>query len=162
MPRVERAIEIAAPPEKVWQFITEPEKLLQWGNLKQFEFMSEQRDSVGTPFYVVAEESGGRLRKVDCIVTGWAENDRFAFRGTARGIKRLDSEYLVKANESGSKLTITEDVTLPWGIIGKIIGWLFVCKRMQKDIEGKLANLKKLLEEVATEESEAASGIEEA
>ncbi len=33
--KVQRSIEIAAPPEKIWPFLVEPEKILKWCNLQE-------------------------------------------------------------------------------------------------------------------------------
>jgi len=50
--RVERSVEIAAPPEKVWPFLIEPRKVLQWYiPLQSFEYSSEKHGIEGTPLY---------------------------------------------------------------------------------------------------------------
>lgn len=41
--RVLESIEITAPPEKIWSFMTEPEKVLQWYiPLQKFEYTTDQ------------------------------------------------------------------------------------------------------------------------
>jgi len=40
--RVERSVEIAAPPEKIWPFLVEPEKILEWCiTFEKFEYTGE-------------------------------------------------------------------------------------------------------------------------
>ena len=144
--RVQRSIEIAAPPEKIWPFLVEPEKILKWFTLLQkFEYTGEQRSGVGTPFYY-EEKSGGRLMKLNYVVTEWVENERLAFSLTSGPLKKDDQVWSMEATPSGSRFTLTEDVEMPWGIIGKIMGELFVGMMIGKHLEEILANLKSLAE----------------
>jgi len=143
--KVERSIEIAAPPEKIWPFLVEPEKILKWFTLLQkFEYTGEQRSGVGTPFYY-EEKSGGRLMKLNYVVTEWVENERLAFSLTSGSLKKDDQVWSIEATPSGSRFTLTEDVEMPWGIIGKIMGAM-AGGMIGKHLEEILANLKSLAE----------------
>ena len=144
--RVQRSIEIAAPPEKIWHFVVEPDKILKWFYLLQkFEYTSEQRSGVGTPFYY-EEKSAGRLMKLNYRVTEWVENERLAFSMTSGPLKKNDQIWSIESTPSGSRFTLTEDIEMPWGIIGKIMEALFVSSIVGKHIDEMLANLKSLAE----------------
>lgn len=144
--RVQRSIEIAAPPEKIWPFLVEPEKILKWFTLLQkFEYTGEQRSGVGTPFYY-EEKSGPQLMKLNYMVTEWVENERLAFIMTSGPLKKDDQIWSIESTPSGSKFTLTEDVEMSWGIIGKIMGALFAGRMIGKNLEEILANLKSLAE----------------
>ena len=144
--RIQRSIEIAVPPEKIWPFLVEPDKILKWFTLlRKFEYTSEQRSGVGTPFYY-EEKSGGQLMKLNYVVTEWVENEKLAFSVTSGSLKKDDQVWSIEALPSGSRFTMFEDVEMPWGIIGKIIGALFGGMMIGKNIEHILANLKKLAE----------------
>ena len=144
--RIQRSIEVAAPPEKIWPFLVEPEKILKWFTLlKKFEYTSEQRSGVGTPFYY-EEKSGGQLMKLNYAVTEWVENKKLAFSLTSGSLKKDDQVWSIEALPSGSRFTMFEDVEMPWGIIGKVIGALFGGMMIGKNIEHILANLKRLAE----------------
>ena len=144
--RIQRSIEITAPPEKIWPFLVEPDKILKWFTLlRKFEYTSEQRSGVGTPFYY-EEKSGGQLMKLNYAVTEWVENEKLAFSVTSGSLKKDDQVWSIEALPSGSRFTMFEDVEMPWGIIGKIIGALFGGMMIGKNIEHILANLKKLAE----------------
>jgi uncharacterized protein YndB with AHSA1/START domain len=124
--RVQRSIEIAAPPDKIWPFLVEPEKILKWFTLLQkFEYTGEQRSGVGTPFYY-EEKSGGRLMKLNYAVTEWVENERLAFSMTSGPLKKDDQVWSIEA--------------------GKIIGALFAGRMIGKNLEEILAKLKSLAE----------------
>ena len=144
--RVQKSIEIAAPPEKIWPFLVEPEKILKWFTLlEKFEYTGEQRSGVGTPFYY-EEKSVSGVMKLNYAVTEWVENERLAFSLTSGPTKKDDQVWSIEATPSGSRFTLTEDFEMPWGIIGKIMGALFVNRQIGKRLEEILANLKKLAE----------------
>ena len=144
--RVQRSIEIAAPPEKIWPFLVEPDKILKWFYLLQkFEYTSEQRSGVGTPFYY-EEKSAGRLMKFNFKVTEWVENERLAFVMTSGSLKKDDQVWSMEVTPSGSRFTLTEDIEMPWGVIGKIMGALFVSRMVGKHLEEMLTKLKSLAE----------------
>ena len=75
---VHRSVEIAAPPQKIWPFLIEPEKIMKWIiTFQKFKYTTEQNSGVGTPFYV-EEKAGGPLMKINFTVTEWVENKRLA------------------------------------------------------------------------------------
>ena len=46
--RVQRSIEIAAPPERIWPFLVEPEKIRQWCiTFQKLEYTGDQRSGMG-------------------------------------------------------------------------------------------------------------------
>ena len=144
--RVEKSIEITAPPEKIWPFLAEPENILKWYvPLQKFDYTSEQRGGVGTPFYF-EEKSAGQLMKLNCVVTEWVENERFAFRMTSGNmLKSYEERWTVEATPSGSRFTFMEQGELAYGIIGKIIEPL-AQRSSGATIEKMLAKLKSLVE----------------
>ena len=144
--RVERSIEIAAPPEKIWPFLVEPEKILKWFTLlRKFEYTGEQKSGVGTTFYY-EEKSGPQLMKLHYVVTEWVENEKLAFVMTSGPAKRDDQIWSIEATPSGSRFTLTEDYEMSWGVIGKLMEKLFVGRIIGKHLEEILANLKSLAE----------------
>jgi uncharacterized protein YndB with AHSA1/START domain len=144
--RVEKSIEIAAPPEKVWPFLAEPNKVLEWYiPLQKFEYTSEQRGGVGAPLYF-EEKVAGQLMKLNCEVTEWVENEKLAFKMTSgKGMKSYEEIWTIKATPSGSKFTFTEQGELPYGTISKLIEPLAQCMS-GATINKMLAKLKSLAE----------------
>ena len=60
--RVQKAIEIVAPPEKIWPFLVEPDKILKWCiTFRKFEYPGEQRQGVGTPYTLRKKPARCRL-----------------------------------------------------------------------------------------------------
>jgi uncharacterized protein YndB with AHSA1/START domain len=121
--KIQKAIEIKAPPEKIWRFFVEPEKVLQWCiTFKKFEYTGDQRGGKGTPLYI-EEEAGGRLSKMQFEVTEWKENENLAIRMVSGGnFKSYEQRFSVEPTPSGSKVSFMEEIILPFGILGKLIG----------------------------------------
>ena len=144
--KVQKSIEIAAPPDKIWPFLIEPEKILKWCiTFLKFEYTGEQRSGVGTTFYL-EEKAGGPLMKLNFRITEWVENERVAFSmisGTF--VKGYEQSWTVEATPSGSRFTFTEEVKLPYGIIGKIMG-LFAQRGSEATVGKMLSELKSLAE----------------
>ena len=122
--RVVSSVEIAAPPEKVWPFLIESEKVLKWCiTFRKFEYTGEQRSGVDTPLYIEEKVSPMPLMKLNFKVTEWVENERLAFSLTSDNLtKGYDQSWTVKAITSGCSFTFNEDFTMPFGVIGKLMG----------------------------------------
>lgn len=144
--KIRRSIEIAAPPEKVWPFLVEPEKILKWWiTLERFEYTSEQRDGVGTPFYI-EEKVTGPLMRLNLRVTEWLRNKRLAFSMTSGDfVKAYEQVWTIEGTPSGSRFTLAEEVDLPYGITGKLLE-PFARRQSEDLIERMLANLKRFVE----------------
>ena len=144
--KVRESIEIAASPEKIWPFLVEAEKVTKWFTLLQkFEYTGDKRSGAGTTFYY-EEKSGGQLLKMNYVVTEWTDNKKLAFRVTSGSLKKDDQVWSIEPIVSGSRFTMFEDLTMPMGIFGKIIGFLFGNIMIGGNMKKILSNLKKLAE----------------
>ena len=127
-------------------FLVEPEKIMKWFNLlEKFEYTGQQRSGVGTTFYY-EEKSGGQLMKLNYKVTEWVKNKKIAFGVTSGSLKKDDQIWSIETTPQGSRFTMFEDLEMPMGVFGKIIGALFGEMMIGKNIEKIIANLKKLAE----------------
>ena len=144
--RVQNSVEIAAPPEKIWPFLIEPEKILKWCiTFQKFEYTGEQRSGVGTSFYI-EEKAGGPLMKLNFKVTEWAENEKLAFSMTTGNfVKGYEQTWAMEATTSGSRFIFMEQVDLPYGLIGKLMG-TFGQRGSEAAVKEMLAKLKSLAE----------------
>ena len=77
--RVEKSIDIAAPPDKIWPFLVEPENVLRWSNFNKFEYLGEKHSGSGTMIYVEEKASPLPLMKVSFTITEWVENEKNFF-----------------------------------------------------------------------------------
>ena len=144
--KVQQSIDISASPTEIWSFLVEPDEILLWCiTFKKFEYTSEQHGGIGTTYYV-EEKAGGPLMKLKFEVTEWVENERLAFKMTSgTSVKSYEQRWSVSATQSGSIFTFMEQIELPLGFIGKIIG-KFIQRSSEAYVKQMLAKLKNLAE----------------
>lgn len=142
--KVQGSIDIAVPPQKVWPFLVEPEKILKWCiTYQKFEYTGEKRRGAGSTFYL-EEKAGGPLLKANFAITDWVENQRFACKMTSGNfIKAYEQKMNLETTPSGSRFTFAEDVKLPYGLVGSLIGFLGKSSSQAhlKEMLGKLKSL---------------------
>jgi uncharacterized protein YndB with AHSA1/START domain len=144
--RVQKAIEVTVPANRVWPYFVEPEMVFQWCiTFKKFEYTSNQRSGVGTPIYI-EEQASGQLMKMNFEVTEWKENEKVALRMISGGsLKSYEQSWSLEPTTLGSKVTFMEDIELPYGVIGKLLG--LILEGMSTSTADKmLAKLKSLVE----------------
>lgn len=144
--RVQKSIEIPAHPKTIWPFFVEPEKVLQWCiTFKRFEYTGDQRSGVGSPVYI-EEQAGGGLTKMQFEVTEWKENEKLALRMVSgASYKSYEQQWSLEPIPSGSRVTFMEEIILPGGVIGKLIG--LIAERMSAaTVDKMLTKLKALAE----------------
>jgi len=84
--------------------------------------------------------------KLNFRITEWVENERVAFSmisGTF--VKGYEQSWTVEATPSGSRFTFIEEVKLPYGIIGNIMG-MFGQRGSEATVGKMLPKLKSLAE----------------
>ena len=144
--KVEKSIDIAAPPEKIWPFFVDPEKVLQWSiTFRKFQYTGEQKSGVGTPLYI-EEKAAGPLMKMDFKITEWVENERIRLQMTSKGpVKFYEQLWTLSPTDTGSKFVFYEEIIFPLGVIGKLIG-LVGQGSSYKTVTEMQAKLKSLVE----------------
>jgi uncharacterized protein YndB with AHSA1/START domain len=144
--RIEKSIEISAPPEKIWPFFVDPERVLEWySTFRTFEYTGDLRGGLGTRLYI-EEQSFGPLMKLHFEVTEWNEHETLALRMVSgSGVKSYEQRWSLEPTTSGSRFTFVEAVELPYGVLGKLLG--LVGQRMSAATVDKMqAKLKALAE----------------
>lgn len=144
--KVQGAIEIAAPPQKIWPFLVEPDKILKWCiTYQKFEYTGEKRPGAGATFYL-EEKAGGPLMKLNFAVTEWVQNQRLACKMTSGNfLKGYEQQMTLEAIPTGSRFTFAEEIKMPYGPIGSVIGFLGKSSS-QAHLKEMMAKLKSLAE----------------
>jgi len=146
--RLEKSIDIMAPPERVWEMLA-LDRLPEWDegtqkNAKSVEYTSKVRTPEDK--YRVGATAHMTLNKGDLYleITESLENEKMACRleGTYDGL----ITYSLEPVEKGTKLTYGMDYEMPWGILGKFLGKLFIHRMEEKELERSLEQLKSILE----------------
>jgi len=142
--RIEKSIEIRAPPEKVWEMLAF-DKAMEWmEGWKSVRYTSEVRTSedkyrVGATAHIAETDD-----EFDAEVTESLENEKITYHAKVPKMPSIVTSILESVDE-GTKYTHVVDFELPWGIFGKFLGRLMrgMGERM---IEKSLEKLKSILE----------------
>jgi uncharacterized protein YndB with AHSA1/START domain len=147
---INRSIEIGAGPEKIWPFLVEPEKIVQWCfTLQSFEYSSPISYGIGASFKYREQ---GRLHSVElnCIITEWIENKKISFKMTGgKDFKGYNETWMIEPCSGGSRFSFIQQSHLPFGILGKIMEPVSR-RRALATVDEMLARLKRLAEEEAS------------
>ena len=144
MTRLERSIEIKAPPEKVWEMLAF-DRASEWmGSLMtSAEYTSEVR-TLEDKFKVgaTAHASSSSGMEYDIEITESIENEKMTSRTTSGTITSIGA-YTLKPTEAGTVVTYVMDYEfhkILWKILDKL------GRLAEKDFEKALEKLKSILE----------------
>src|SRR5262245_4465796 len=110
VPMVERETTIDAPPEEVWEALTEEDRLEEW-MAPEVELQPEEGGEI-----VVRDGEDQRIGTVETI----EECERFAFTWTRPGEEGSLVEFAIEAVPAGTRVTVVETpigpaASAPWG-----------------------------------------------
>ena len=145
---IENSIHINESKEKIWPYMTDPQKILQWCiTFNKFEYTSEQREGIGTTFYVEEKAAGPMpVSKLDFKLTEWIQNEVISFSKISEGgPPKYIQEWKIAQENSGSKFTFKEEIIMPFGFVGRIIE-SFAKGMSESSVEKMLFQLKNYVE----------------
>ena len=144
--KVERDIEIDAPPERVYQVLMDPQRLGDWvtihaelkeapdGELKRGSELSQSLKLAGSKFTV-----RWRVVEDDCP-------NRVVWEGSGPMHSKAKVVYELAPNgNGGTRFTYMNEYTLPGGPLGRL-GGRAVAPASRRESEKSLEKLKRLLE----------------
>ncbi len=143
MARVDNVIDIRAPREKVFEFITDPATKSEWVKwAKKVEVTSPDKGVGQTESMVMLV--GPSRQRVEGIVTEYKPGEVITWR-TTKGMEMTERLALVGTTD-GTKLAWSLDYTPPMGPMGKLLDFLFMAKLLDQLMEDSLDILKERLE----------------
>jgi hypothetical protein len=144
--KIRKSIDITARAEIIWPFLVEPANIMKWcTNAKRVLRTSEQIGGLKTPFYF-EERAVGRLMKLHFVVTEWIVNRSVAYKMTSGNLVRgYEQRYTLESIPTGIRFTCFENVTLPFGFLGKFAE-VFRRPVSEAHVERMLVRLKSLAE----------------
>jgi len=113
----------AAPYERVWDLLTD------WDRHDEWMFATTAIGGSGTGARLEARTAVGPIGFTDSmVITGWypprnGRAGRCVVRHTGKLIKGVGGFEVRPLDDGGSRVTWTEDVDLPLGVLGEI-GWV--------------------------------------
>ncbi len=143
---VRRSVEIAAPPERVWPLMVEPDSIRQWyPTLRTYEYEDAGRRGIGAHVYA-EEKASGVLMKLHFEIVDWIVERAISLHMvTGTGVNGYDQRWTVEPIATGSRFTFDESVELPYGIVGWMIGTVGR-RSSEAHVKAMLAELKDLAE----------------
>lgn len=141
------SLEIAAPPERVFNWIYDSDRLLQWlPNLVENEVLTAERNGVGSRFRQVYVENGRRMEMVG-EVTGFEQGHFLAC--DLRG-QPFDLKVAYRLEDLGGRTRLTQDSevalkSLPMKIVMTLLAPV-IRKATHKSVDSSFAKLKELVE----------------
>lgn len=124
MPRLDYSIDVKAPREKVFEYVTDVSLHPQWVKwAKRVEPTSTGAIGVGSTD-IMLMQVGPKKEEVEEIVTEYKEGEVFTRRHT-KGMTMTDRLAMVTTPE-GTKVAWSVEYTPPMGMMGKMMDMIFM------------------------------------
>jgi len=146
MPTLQEQVLIAAPPERVFALLAQPERGPEWTpNLMRVERISPVEAGPGLETALVANV-GGRPSRGFGRCLAWDPPWRLVLESSLEVGVNSVSTFELAPHGPGTQLVARVDYTLPPKGLGKLIGGLLGDTLARRDLRAALANLKAILE----------------
>jgi uncharacterized membrane protein len=144
MPRLDNSIDIKAPLETVFEYLTDVTSHPEWVKwTKDAEVTSPEKTGLGVTTSELMQV-GPRKERVETIVTEYKPGEFFTRRHT-RGMEMTDRLSVVKAAD-GTKVAWSVDYVPPMGAMGKMMDTLFMVRLFDQLMKDSLNLLRQRLE----------------
>ncbi len=119
---VQMAVDIEAAPDKVWPYLVEPDKTMQWYTmLKKFEYTSEDAGPDSTFYW--EEDVRGKIYSNHFRTTEWVENRVFAYEMTSGNFfKSYTERWGIEETPTGSRFSFMTPWSSPTDPLGRSWG----------------------------------------
>ncbi|MDP9442555.1 MAG: SRPBCC family protein [Actinomycetota bacterium] len=145
MTQIDRAIDIDAPPEAVFDELVDLHRLDRWSTITVSHEGSTDTLQAGHEFKQSIRIAGINL-PTEWRCVQYDPPNAVAYEATALGGGRLEMRQVVTLTDAGSRVELTVDYDLPGGFLGDLLDRLYVERRNEREAEHSLQNLKDLVE----------------
>jgi ligand-binding SRPBCC domain-containing protein len=148
MARMEISIEIKAPLEKVFGFLSNPKNREKMFPDTKVEDVSKEPIGVGTRYRFSTVISGRKVKPHWHELSEFEENHRFVDHGVKGGgetLKIEETTYVFETMDGGTKATMIFVVELPYSVVGKLFE-ATARKGFENWVEGGAKKAKEILE----------------
>jgi carbon monoxide dehydrogenase subunit G len=143
--RVQRTVNIAAPPQAVYEVVMDPHRLAEWVTIHgHLEDCSNSPLREGSTLTQVLKLAGRRF-KVNWQVVANEPCEHVVWEGRGPMASHARVEYRFDSNDGGTRFSYVNEYDLPWGLLGRVAGRA-VARVTQKELDGSLQRLKQLVE----------------
>lgn len=143
--KVERTVELAAPPERVYDVVMDPARLDEWVTIHQhLEGSPPERLRQGSKLTQCLRLAGRKFKVRWTVV----ENDpckHVVWEGRGPMASHARVEYGFTPNSNGTRFSYMNEYNLPGGPFGRLAGRT-VSRITAKELDGSLERLRELVE----------------
>lgn len=136
---------IQAPPEQVWEALTQLDALPEYDpGIAKSVLRSDKRSGLGADRQCDIK-AGGWFRE---RVTVWEPGRELEFTlyDCTLPVRRLRHHYTLTAEHGGTRVDQTQEYTLKYGPVGAILDALFVKRKWDAGVKSFFAGLKQYVE----------------
>ncbi len=146
MTRVERTIDIDAPPESVFELLTDLDRLQEWATIAgDTDNPPEKPLTQGAKWKHKVKVAGVEL-EADWNVVAIDPPRLVEYEATRSEGGWLKMRQSVAPVGGGSRVELEVEYELPWGVLGRAVDKLVVERGNEREAQESLQNLKNLLE----------------
>jgi uncharacterized protein YndB with AHSA1/START domain len=146
MTRVHCAIEIDAPPERVWEVVMDPQRLPDWVTIHRHLRDAPARLTRGSTFEQTLNLRGANLHVVWTVVDVDPPR-RAVWEGQGPAHSRASIVYELRSDgKRGTIFDYTNEFRPPGGPLGAVAGRVLVGGLSQREAQRSLQRLKQLIE----------------
>jgi uncharacterized membrane protein len=139
MTKIVKEFDVRAPPERVFETISRPEKYPQWADFVK------AASSRGPKVHWVYEVGGMKVES-DTETTDVRENELFGFRQTSGFLKSGENRFEIEPDDKGSSVRWTLEYELPYSYLGKLMDKLKAKHQFEAAMDQSIRNLSRVLE----------------
>lgn len=146
MAHIERTIEIGAPAERVFRYLTHLERLPDWSTITTETHDIPDGDLQAGQTFRQTLRILGRNIETEWRVTEADAPHHIAYEATAPGGGHLRMAQHVREEGGRCRVELDLDYDLPGGFAGEAIDRAYVERRNEREAEHSLHNLKEIVE----------------
>jgi uncharacterized membrane protein len=142
MGRVTKSIEIEAPPEEVFNFLNDAEKMNKaHEGFTEVHYTSKEPVGVGTTGHFVNKNG-----TFDAGITEFIKNKKITWHTVEGSQVKVALSFILEPTTNGTKLINSFDYELPYSILGKLLDKVKVSKGIDKEAALWMGKAKQALE----------------
>jgi len=143
---VTKSVEINAPPDKVFAFLLDREKMNEaTKGFSKYEYITSGPVAVGTRMHYVTG-SGRSKMEFDSEVLEFVRNEKFVSHTVGDSRFKGTASITLEPTAKGTRLNYLMEYKLPYSVLGKLIDKVTIHKKMEEGISNNVENIKKALE----------------
>ena len=146
MSTVTASIEIAAPPEEVWQTVMDPHRLGEWVSIHRgLRYADAGPPRVGFEMHQRIHLRGVSM-DIHWRLVACEANRRAVWEGRGPARSKARTEYTLRAVEGATRFEYANDFHVPLGAIGALASRALVGGIPEREAQRTLERLRALLE----------------